>query len=219
MWFIDCLRFRCWQFESILCWSVLPNTSQTCCDSNTATSTNPLGIRLSYVKRIRLQLFSRICIGPDIPSRSDPWSRVCFPCQQPGLLRKCESYKMPCPLPQMSVFLLRQGNSVLLLGPHPSFVVYWLFEVPLLTIWVNSVLICSSKYVYSQSKRPMEQMLTGYIYIYAFSRHFYPKRLTVHSAMRFWSVYSFAKSALVWPFSSRSDPSNKCTKCSVAKRS
>ncbi len=34
-----------------------------------------------------------------------------------ALLRKCESYKMPCPLPQMSVFLLRQGNSVLLLGP------------------------------------------------------------------------------------------------------
>ncbi len=89
---------------------------------------------------------------------------------------------MPCPLPQMSVFLLRQGNSVLLLGPHPSFVVYWLFEVPLLTIWVNSVLICSSKYVYSQSKRPMEQMLTGYIYIYAFSRHFYPK--ATYSAFR-----------------------------------
>ncbi len=73
--------------------------------------------------------------------------RVCFPCQQPGLLRKCESYKMPCPLPQMSVFLLRQGNSVMLLGPHPSCVIYWLLEVPLLTIWVNSVLICSSKYI------------------------------------------------------------------------
>ncbi len=47
------------------------------------------------------------------------------------------------------------------------------------------MLICSSKYVYSQSKRPMEQMLTGYIYIYAFSRHFYPSDLQCIPAMRF----------------------------------
>ncbi len=145
--------------------------------------------------------------------------RVCFPCQQPGLLRKCESYKMPCPLPQMSVFLLRQGNSVLLLGPHPSCVVYWLFEVPLLTIWVNSVLICFPNTSISSRSDPWNKCSRGTFTFMHLADTFIQSDLQCILAMHFWSVYFFAKSALVWPFSSRSDPSSKCTKCSVAKRS
>ncbi len=50
LWFTDYL-YCCWWFESILCWSVLPNSSQTCCDSNTATSAKLLGIRFVLRKR------------------------------------------------------------------------------------------------------------------------------------------------------------------------
>ncbi len=51
-----------------------------------------------------------------------------------------------CTFPQPIACLLRQGDSVLLLGPRPSSVVYWLL-VLLLMIWVNPVLICSSKLI------------------------------------------------------------------------
>ncbi len=53
---------------------------------------------------------------------------------------------MPRTFPQPIACLLRQGDSVLLLGPRPSSVVYWLL-VLLLMIWVNPVLICSSKLI------------------------------------------------------------------------
>ncbi len=53
---------------------------------------------------------------------------------------------MPRTFPQPIACLLRQGDSVLLLGNRPSSVVYWLL-VLLLMIWVNPVLICSSKLI------------------------------------------------------------------------
>ncbi len=53
---------------------------------------------------------------------------------------------MPRTFPQPIACLLRQGDSVLLLGPRHSSVVYWLL-VLLLMIWVNPVLICSSKLI------------------------------------------------------------------------
>ncbi len=38
---------------------------------------------------------------------------------------------------------------------------------------------------------PVVALVNIYIYIYAFSRHFYPKRLTVHSGYTFKSVCVF----------------------------
>ncbi len=37
----------------------------------------------------------------------------------------------------------------------------------------------------------------NYIYIYAFSRRFYPKRLTVHSGYTFFSQYVYKKNIIV----------------------
>ncbi len=53
---------------------------------------------------------------------------------------------MPRTFPQPIACLLRQGDSAPAPGDRPSSVVYWLL-VLLLMIWVNPVLICSSKLI------------------------------------------------------------------------
>ncbi len=103
-------------------------------------------------------------------------------------------------------FLLRQGNSFLFLGPHPSCVIYWLLEVPLLTIWVNSVLICSFQIhlrLVVTATQPQALTLLG-------SGLSYVKRIRLQL---------LAESASGRTIPSRSDPWSTCSVGSVAERS
>ncbi len=49
-----------------------------------------------------------------------------------------------------------------------------------------------SRYIFCFSNVPYEAYTAMYIYIYAFSRRFYPKRLTLHSSYSFYILSALA---------------------------
>ncbi len=76
------------------------------------------------------------------------------------------------------------------------------------------MLICFPNTSISSRSDPWNKCSRGTFTFMHLADTFIQSDLQCIPAMHFWSVYFFAKSALVWPFSSRSDPSSKCTKCS-----
>ncbi len=61
------------------------------------------------------------------------------------------------------------------------------------TVYMNSSYLCAMSAVLTTSSIIKDQSIYYYIYMYAFSRRFYPKRLTVHSS------YTFVLSVCVFP--------------------